>query len=112
MEQKIQHEQDYNKELCMDCPYCGSDRPGHSCHNCYSDTDKELCWKFKGYCSEKCLRYSREELPKLRQQKMDMGIKCKCDEPQCAKCLGVSCVENNCPTHTKESKLKFHSRNK
>lgn len=111
MEQKIQQEQDYDKNLCIDCPYCVHDRPDHSCGNCYTEMDKETCWQYKGYCSEKCLKYISEELPKLRQQKINVGIMCQCDEPQCAKCLAGNCIDDNCLTHTNEMKLRFKIKN-
>ena len=36
---------------------------------------------------------------------------CLCDNPTCAKCLGVNCQDDNCKIHTKEAKLKFKNRN-
>jgi len=36
--------------------------------------------------------------------------KCLCDNPTCAKCLGVNCQDDNCKIHTKEAKLKFRNR--
>ncbi len=66
--------------------------------------NKETCWAWRGFCGEKCFKYIKKELPKLRKQKEEMGIKCKCDEPLCAKCLNINCQDDNCPTHTKERK--------
>jgi len=36
--------------------------------------------------------------------------KCVCDEPQCAKCIGVNCQDDNCPIHTIEKKLAYRKR--
>lgn len=110
MEQKLQHEKDYNQYFCIDCPYCGKDSPEHSCQNCYSEMDKEMCWKLKGFCSEKCRKYVTEELPRRRKEKMDAGIKCKCDESNCRKCLAGNCRDKNCPTHTKDLKDAWRHR--
>ena len=110
MEHKLQHEQDYDKKLCIDCPHCGHDRPDHSCLNCYSDMNKETCWKNKGYCSEKCLKYVTQEIPKQRQLKINAGIKCQCDDSFCAKCLSINCKDDNCPTHTNEKKLRYRTK--
>lgn len=102
-----QYKEDYANNTCVDCPYCGADRPDHSCRNCYSEMNQESCWKYEGHCSEKCLKYITEELPLTRRQKEKLGIKCKCDDPLCAKCLLLNCKDNNCLTHTTEQKLKF-----
>ena len=110
MGQKLQHEKDYDQKLCIDCPYCHIDRPGHSCRNCYSEMEKDICWKLNGFCSEKCQKYITEELPRQRKEKIDTGIKCQCDEPNCAKCLGINCQDKNCPTHTKELKEVWRRR--
>ena len=111
MTDKKQWEKEYDAEGVIDCPYCGADRPDHHCGNCYADIDKETCWKLGGFCSEKCLKYIKEELPRQRQEKIEAGIKCKCDEPTCAKCLSVNCQDDNCPTHTKERKALWQKRN-
>jgi hypothetical protein len=106
-----QHKNDYDKGFCIDCPYCGSDRPDHSCGNCYTEMDVETCYKHKGYCSKKCLDYVIKEIPKLQRVKKDLGIKCECPTSSCRKCLSVGCQDDNCPTHTKENKLRFKARN-
>lgn len=110
MTNKKQWEQEYLNKQVLDCPWCGHDRPDHSCSNCYSEMNREDCWKHKGYCSEKCLRYIEEELPALRDQKIKNGIKCRCDKPLCAKCLSVNCTDKNCPTHSKEDKIIWRKR--
>jgi hypothetical protein len=107
---KIEHEKDYLDNKCTDCPWCGHDRPDHSCGNCYSDMNTGECWKWQGYCSEKCFKYITEELSKIRKEKEDLGIQCKCDDPQCAKCLGINCKDENCPTHAKEAKVVFKNK--
>lgn len=104
---KRRWEKDYNRNLCIDCPYCGKDRPDHSCGNCYSDMSKAICWKLGGYCSEKCKRHITEELPRFRKEKLDAGIKCLCDDPNCAKCLLIKCIDPDCPTHPKNKKEDF-----
>lgn len=108
---KKQHQKDYDDGLCGDCPYCGADRPEHACSNCCDDIEKEVCWKYGGYC-KKCFIYVHEELPKIRGLKQELGVVCQCDDPQCAKCLSVNCVDENCPTHTKDLKLNFQLRNR
>lgn len=107
---KKQHEKDYLDNKAIDCPWCGHDKPDHSCGNCYSEMSQEDCWEWQGYCSEKCLKYITEELPRHRQEKINLGIKCQCDESQCAKCLSVNCKDKNCITHTKEAKIAWRKR--
>lgn len=104
---KKQQEKDYLDNKFIDCPWCHRDRPDHGCCNCYGEMIQEDCWKWQGFCSEKCLKYIKEELPRLRQEKIDAGIKCLCDEPQCGKCLSVSCEDKNCTTHTPEAKMRW-----
>lgn len=36
--------------------------------------------------------------------------KCLCDNPTCAKCLGLNCKDKNCPIHTKEKKEDWRRR--
>ena len=103
-------EGEYDQNVLLDCPHCEQDRPNHSCRNCYSEMDKETCWKNKGYCNEKCLKYIIEDLPKMREQKQKKGIKCQCDDPRCAKCLGMNCKDRNCPTHTRDLKAEWRQR--
>lgn len=110
LKRKLQHEKDYDRNLCIDCPYCGCDNPEHSCRNCYSDMSKEICWQYEGYCSEKCLQYVMVERPKQRQLKINMGVTCQCEDPLCTKCLGANCKDDNCPTHTAEKKLAYRNR--
>ena len=110
MNKKDQHKDSYLREQCIDCPFCGVERPAHSCGNCYLDMTQEDCWQWEGYCSKKCLKYIREELPKHRQEKIDAGIVCQCVDSQCAKCLSINCLDDNCPTHPAEKKLAFRVR--
>jgi excisionase family DNA binding protein len=35
---------------------------------------------------------------------------CLCDNPTCAKCLGINCQDDNCKIHTFEAKLKFRNK--
>jgi len=35
---------------------------------------------------------------------------CLCDNPTCAKCLGVNCQDKNCPVHTRERKEAWRNR--
>lgn len=37
-------------------------------------------------------------------------IQCLCDNPLCAKCLAVNCLDQNCPTHTPAKKLQWSQR--
>jgi hypothetical protein len=97
---------------CTDCSYCNIDFPDHSCKNCRSEMAEESCFEFKGFCSQKCLDYMNIEIPRIRQEKIDKGIKCQCEEVYCGKCLGGNCKDNNCPTHTNEAKSAWLKRNK
>jgi len=36
--------------------------------------------------------------------------KCLCNEPTCAKCLGINCEDKICPTHTTENKRAWRKR--
>ena len=103
-------ENEYNNREINDCPHCKYGRPDHSCGNCCSDMSQQECWKWKGYCSEKCLIYITQTLPKIRQEKIDAGIKCRCDEPQCAKCLGGNCRDDACISHSIRAKLPQRMR--
>lgn len=103
---KNQHKKDYTSNLCIDCPYCSQDRPDHSCVNCHSELEQDICWQYGGLC-KKCFVYIHEELPKIRSQKQALGIKCQCDDPQCAKCLLTGCQDDNCITHPKVVKEQF-----
>ena len=107
MNDKKQWEKDYSENKVIDCPWCGHDRPDHSCGNCYSEMSQEDCWKWQGYCTEKCLKYITEELPKERQEKVDADIKCKCENQQCAKCLSGNCKDSDCLTHKNEKKFAW-----
>lgn len=103
---KKQHEKDYISNQCIDCPHCSQDRPDHSCPNCHSEIEHDICWKYGGLCKN-CFVYIHEELPKIRLQKQALGIKCQCDDSQCAKCLLVNCQDNNCITHPNVAKDQF-----
>lgn len=102
---KKQWEQDYLESKCIDCPWCGHDRPDHSCGNCYSEMNQDSCWKWQGLCSEKCFKYIKNDLPKIREEKEMAGVKCTCDDPTCYKCIGTSCQDDNCLTHPLLSKM-------
>ncbi len=49
----------------------------------------------------------KKEQQEIKVQKEKMGVKCKCDDPFCGKCLAVNCKDDNCPVHTKERKEKW-----
>ncbi len=114
MKNKIKNwENEYMSGTTSDCPYCSRDKPDHSCQNCYSEMSKDTCWELEGYCSKKCQKYITEELPRIRQKKVEAGIKCRCDNPQCAKCLGTNgCKDEGCPTHPSKKKEEFKMRYK
>lgn len=105
MNNKQQLEKDYIENKIVDCPWCGKDKPRHYCENCYVEMTIDDCWKYEGFCSEKCLKYIKEELPKLRQEKADRGIKCQCDDPNCYKCISGDCKDDNCFTHPLLAKM-------
>ena len=109
--EKEQQEKNYSEGIVIDCPWCGHEKPDHSCGNCYSEMSQEDCWKCQGYCSEKCSVYIKEELPKIIEQKINSGIKCSCNEKLCGKCLGGNCEDDNCPTHTNNAKKYWKQRN-
>ncbi len=99
----------YEAGQTRECPFCGGENLEHSCRNCYSEADKEDCWKYQGYC-QKCFVYIHEEVPKNNVLKKKLGVKCTCNEPTCAKCLGVNCKDSNCPVHTMSMKKSYHKR--
>lgn len=96
---------EYEKGTTKECPFCGGENLEHSCRNCYLDIDKETCWKYKSYC-KKCFVYINEEIPKIDALKRKLGVKCRCNDPNCMKCILVNCNDDNCPVHTKEIKDK------
>lgn len=36
--------------------------------------------------------------------------KCLCDNPLCAKCLGVNCEDKDCKIHTHEAKVQWQKK--
>lgn len=92
-----------------ECPFCSGENMEHTCRNCYSDIDKETCWKYKSYC-QKCFTHIYDEIPKIEAIKNELGIKCKCSEPLCGKCLSTNCKDENCITHTQENKNQWKRR--
>lgn len=46
----------------------------------------------------------------LLDKKQSLGVKCQCDELQCAKCLSINSKDKNCPTHTREAKIAWRKR--
>lgn len=101
---------EYKSGQTKECPFCGGENLEHSCRNCYSYIDKQICWKYKSYC-QKCYIYIHEEIPKIEVLKKKLGVKCKCNNPICGKCLSTGCQEDNCPVHTKELKVKYRKNN-
>lgn len=101
---------DYDIGKTNDCPCCGNDSPQHSCRECHSVINKDICWKNDGYC-QKCFDFIHNEIPMIHAQKMELGVKCRCDTAHCAKCLSVNCKDDNCPVHTQELKVDWHRRN-
>ncbi len=95
---------DYEQLLTKECPFCSSDDLEHTCRNCYSEIDKDICWKYKWYCN-KCYIYINEEIPRIDKLKKELGVKCECNDPQCSKCLTVWCEDDNCPAHTMDLKI-------
>ncbi len=102
-------EKEYESGTTQECPHCGKDMPEHSCRDCYSDIGKETCWKLDGYC-QKCFDFIHEEIPKIEAEKERLGVKCKCVNVQCAKCLSINCQDKSCPVHTKEHKETWRRR--
>jgi hypothetical protein len=95
---------DYELWIIRECPYCNGDNLEHSCRNCYSEINKDTCWKYEGYC-HKCYIYIKEEIPRIDQLKKELGVICSCDNPSCSKCLLGNCKDDNCPVHTMELKI-------
>ena len=94
---------EYEAGKTQECPYCGQENLEHSCRECHMDISKEICWENDGYCNE-CHDFIHNEIPKLEAEKERLGVKCKCADANCAKCLSVNCRDENCPVHTKERK--------
>lgn len=94
---------EYESGKVKECPFCGSENLQHFCRNCYSDINKEICWKYKSYC-KKCFIHINEEIPQIEVLKKELGVECKCSDSNCGKCLISCCVDNNCPVHTVELK--------
>lgn len=97
---------EYDLGHIPECPVCGTERfedMEHSCRDCYSKTDKETCGKYKGYCQD-CYVSINEGLSEIIEYKEELGVKCLCMNPRCAKCLGLNCEDEDCPIHTKERK--------
>lgn len=101
---------EYEAGKITECPFCGGESLEHTCRNCYLEINKETCWKYERYC-QKCFKYIHEEIPRLEKIKQNLGVKCKCVDPNCAKCLLGGCLEDDCPVHTKIEKEK-RRRNK
>jgi hypothetical protein len=104
-----QWKKEYNDGKVTECPYCGQEKLDHSCRVCYVDINKETCWKYGGYC-KKCFDFIHNEIPKIEAEKKRLGVKCKCIDPNCAKCLGINCQDKNCPVHTKKRKEDWRRR--
>lgn len=43
----------------------------------------------------------------INKLKRELGVKCLCNNSQCAECLSVNCKDENCPIHTKEYKTEW-----
>jgi len=52
-----------------------------------------------------------ELLLKLRKEKEEAGLKCRCDESMCGKCLAGNCADAGCPTHSDIQKKLWKERN-
>ena len=66
---------------------------------------KKIVGNTKVYVVKSVSSIYKEELPKIRQEKVDRGIKCLCDDPTCYKCIGVDCNDDKCFTHPLLAKL-------
>lgn len=99
-------EEEYNLLLSFECPHCSKEDAEHSCMDCHSDIEKKICWEYDGYCA-KCFDFIKNEIPKIKALKKKLGIKCQCDESNCAKCLWVDCKDDNCFIHTKGKKERL-----
>ena len=64
---------------------------------------RKVIHKNDSYCVG-CLNYIHKEVPQIEAEKIRLGVKCKCVDPSCSKCLVVNCKDDNCPVHTKEQK--------
>lgn len=112
-DKKTQWKLDYVAEMVLDCPCCGIDRPDHMCKHCKKDMSQATCWENEGYCSQACMQKENVEFEKVKQTrelKTTLGMKCLCDEPSCAKCLGGNCTDQGCPTHTDDAKRHYKLR--
>ncbi len=102
---------EYAEGKTLECPCCGQDSPEHSCRECHSDIDKQICWANDGFC-QRCFDFIHKEIPRIEELKNNLGVKCKCDTALCGKCLGSNCKDNNCPVHTEKLKADWQRRNK
>jgi len=48
--------------------------------------------------------------PTKRKLLKKQNKKCLCDNPTCAKCLGINCQDKDCQIHTKERKESWRRR--
>lgn len=103
MKQKLQDKQVCEKNFCASCPFCPDGQAELYCPSCYSEVNKETCWKYRDYC-QKCFEFVEKVIPKLKKLKHDLGVKCKCMGLNCSRCLLGGCKEENCPVHTRELK--------
>lgn len=101
--------QDYVDKKTTECPFCGGENFEHICRSCYSDIEKDTCWKYGKYC-QKCFFHIFGDISEIDEEKTKLGVKCKCDDPQCSKCLLVNCQDENCPVHTMERKATRRNR--
>lgn len=99
---------EYNSGITIECPCCSKEGE-HVCRDCYKDIDKQSCWDNDGYC-KKCFVYIHTTIPEIETEKKRLGVKCECNNPICAKCLSVNCQDDNCPTHSLESKKKWRNK--
>jgi hypothetical protein len=51
-----------------------------------------------------------ETRAELIDPKIEKITKCNCDTPDCAKCLAVTCKDDECLVHTKEAKERWKKR--
>ncbi len=60
--------------------------------------EKHRVWEF--------LTYQQQIKDKSDSSKQIDVHKCLCDNPDCAKCLGVNCNDNNCSVHVLSRKMQ------
>lgn len=101
---------EYELGLTRECLFCNTENLEGTEHHCYCweccssiGMDKETCWENKGYCDD-CLKFINEDLPEMIEYNEELGVKCRCVDSGCAKCLDFNCGDKDCIFHLQKDK--------